>query len=38
MKKFYKVLSALLSVVAIIAASSASFILYYQPRTPKCLK
>lgn len=38
MTKFLKVAAALLSIIAMSAASAASFVGVYQPRTPKTLR
>lgn len=38
MKKFLVVLSSVVTVVAVICASTASLFTFYQPRTPKCLR
>ena len=38
MKKFYTLLSTLLTILALATVSTASFwVLIYQPKTPKCL-
>lgn len=36
--KVYTAIAAIALLAAGIAASSASFFIYYQPREPKCLK
>lgn len=36
--KIARILGALLSIVALVAASSASSLVFYQPKVPKCVK
>jgi cyclic lactone autoinducer peptide len=38
MKKFFSILATLLTVLGAVVASSASFILLHQPKTPKSLQ
>jgi len=40
MRKFgiFSIISAFVSVIAVVFASSACFLIFYQPKTPKCLK
>lgn len=38
MKKIFSVVATIISLVALVQASSASFLFWHQPKTPKTLR
>lgn len=38
MKKIFPALSVVVTLIATLFASTASILIFYQPKTPKCLK